>query len=68
MTLNKMLHILQHGTDIAPEFIETAKALAETLTGDDQAKLQAALAAARVRSDELHADIQDEAEKASKAK
>ena len=61
--LSKILHILKHGVDVAPEFIATANEVLATLTGDDQAKLQDALAAARVRSDDLHQEVQAEAAK-----
>jgi hypothetical protein len=64
MNLMKILHILQHGEDIAPDFLETAQAMLATLTGDDQAKLKDALTAARKRSDALHNEVQEEAKNA----
>ena len=63
MTLSKILHILRTGEDIAPAFIDTAKAMLATLKGDDQQALQDAIDAARVRSDELHEEVQAEADK-----
>jgi 2-methylcitrate dehydratase PrpD len=66
MNLTKILHILREGEGIAPEFIATAQALVATLTGVDQQQLKDALAAARVRSDELHDQVQAEAQNVSK--
>jgi hypothetical protein len=45
MNLKKTLHILAHGKDFPPSFIDQAKTLLATLTGEDASTLAAALSA-----------------------
>jgi hypothetical protein len=56
--------ILLEGAPLAVEVAKSAEAMIKQLSGKDQAELKEALAAARARSDALHAQVQAEAKAA----
>ena len=56
MTLGKTLHILAHGKNLPAAFIDQARALLASLSGDEQAALAAAIDGA-TRQDDAQAPI-----------
>lgn len=59
MNISNILKIIETATRVGPAFIALAEEVIATFGENDQAKLKEALAAARVRSDELHQSVQD---------
>jgi hypothetical protein len=59
--LVKILGIVRTATQVTPEFVALVNAMSELVLPSQQQMLQEALAAARARSDALHAQVQNEA-------
>lgn len=63
--LSKILDIVRTATQVTPEFISLVNAMSDVAKPSDQDALKAALAEARARSDDLHAQVQAEAAQAA---
>lgn len=59
MNISNILQIIETATRVGPSFIALAEEVIATFGENDQEKLKEALAAARVRSDQLHQSVQD---------
>lgn len=66
MNFTKILTIIQTAAEAGPAFFELAEQVIATFGEGDQAKLKAALAEARERTDALHQDVQDSLADAAK--
>jgi len=56
---DKLLTIIETAGKVGPAFFDLAELAIATFTGGSQDTLRDALATARLRSDELHHDVQD---------
>ncbi len=63
--LSKILDIVRTATQLTPEFVALVNAMSDLAKPQEQEALQGALAEARARSDDLHAQVQDEAAQAA---
>lgn len=59
LDLTRILSIIDAATRVTPAFVALAEEVIATFTGADQDRLKERLAAARARTDDLHADVQD---------
>ena len=58
MDIQKILHIIETGAQVTPDFLRLAGEVVKATRGTDQNALKAALSAARDRSDSLHQQVQ----------